>query len=100
MVITPCIPRCIKKQQGRLNTRLSFRSAQASKVAQFSVGGNNAAILAARHALYCQARQRNPRRWSGLTRNWTPVGAVTLNPEREAVVGAHSASVDKRPLAA
>lgn len=28
-------------QQGRSNTWLSFRSAQPSKVAQFSVGGNN-----------------------------------------------------------
>ena len=29
-------------------------------------------ILRQRHALYCQARERNPRRWSGNTRNWTP----------------------------
>ena len=39
--------------------------------------------LAHRHALYQEARQRMPERWSGTTRNWTPVGAVTLNPERE-----------------
>jgi len=62
--------------------------------------GDDKAILAARHALYCQARQRNPRRWSGATRNWTPVGAVTLNPERDAVVKTHSATVEKQPLAA
>jgi putative transposase len=24
-----------------------------------------------------------PERWSGTTRNWTPAGEVTLNPERE-----------------
>ena len=30
--------------------------------------GDDAAILAARHALYRQARERNPRRWSGDTR--------------------------------
>jgi len=43
-------------------------------------------ILAARHDLYLEARERNPARWSGTTRNWVPVGAVTLNPERDAVV--------------
>jgi putative transposase len=45
-------------------------------------------ILATRHALYQQAREANPRRWSGSTRNWTPIGAVTLNPERDSVVAA------------
>lgn len=25
-------------------------------------------------------------RWSGNTRDWSPIGAVTLNPERDAVV--------------
>jgi transposase InsO family protein len=47
-------------------------------------------VLAARHALYQQARHANPRRWSGPTRNWTPIGAVTLNPERDSVVAASS----------
>ena len=48
--------------------------------------GRDQAILAARHALYCQARQRNPARWSGNTRDWSHVSVVTLNPERDAVV--------------
>ena len=48
--------------------------------------GTLCAILAARHDLYLQARQRNPARWSGDTRNWSPIGTVTLNPERDAVV--------------
>ena len=48
--------------------------------------GGDRPILAARHALYQQAREANPRRWSGPTRNWTPIGAVTLNPERDSVV--------------
>ena len=48
--------------------------------------GKDGSILAARHALYQQAREANPRRWSGPTRNWTPIGAVTLNPERDSVV--------------
>jgi len=34
-------------------------------------------------ALYQQARTRHPGRWSGETRNWEPIGAVMLNPERE-----------------
>lgn len=50
--------------------------------------GNDQRILAARHTLYLQARERNPARWSGATRNWAPVGPVTLNPERDAVVQA------------
>ena len=62
--------------------------------------GEDTAILAARHELYVQARERNPRRWSGATRNWTPIEVVTLNPERDAVVKAHSGSVNKQPLAA
>lgn len=47
------------------------------------------AILAARHQTYLQARERHPARWSGGTRDWTPIGAVTLNPERDAVVRDH-----------
>ncbi len=50
--------------------------------------GNDRALLAARHALYQQARQRNPGRWTRQTRNWTPVAAVTLNPERDSVIQA------------
>src|SRR5690606_27713601 len=50
--------------------------------------GEDRAVLQARHALYTQARERNPRRWSGQTRDWSPIGAVTLNPERDVVVSA------------
>jgi hypothetical protein len=50
--------------------------------------GEDGSVLAARHALYRQAREANPRRWSGPTRDWTPVGAVTLNPERDSIVAA------------
>jgi putative transposase len=52
--------------------------------------GEDQPVLAARHALYQQARAANPRRWSGCTRNWAPIGAVTLNPERDRVVAAVS----------
>jgi putative transposase len=50
--------------------------------------GQDGPVLAARHALYQQARQANPRRWSGRTRNWNPIGAVTPNPERDRAVAA------------
>ena len=45
--------------------------------------GKDHALLAKRHLVYQQARKRHPERWAGNTRNWTPVGDVTLNPERE-----------------
>jgi hypothetical protein len=60
----------------------------------------SAAILPERHELHCQARERNPRRWSGATRNWTPIEVVTLNPERESVVKTHSGSLDEQTMAA
>lgn len=48
--------------------------------------GEDVEILRDRHKLYLKAREANPRRWSRSTRDWMPVAAVTLNPEREAVV--------------
>jgi putative transposase len=62
--------------------------------------GDDHAILAARHALYTEARELNPARWSRNTRNWTPIGAVTLNPERDSVIKLHEAYTDRQPLAA
>jgi hypothetical protein len=50
--------------------------------------GQDRGLLSARQALYQAARASNPRRWSGLTRNWAPVGVVTLNPERDSIVRA------------
>ena len=61
--------------------------------------GEDHAILAARHALYLRARALKPTRWSGKTRNWEPVGAVTLNPERDCVIKAHLEKVIQ-PMAA
>jgi len=55
--------------------------------------GQDGPVLAARHAVYQDARQRNPQRWSGSTRNWTPAGAVTLNPERDIVVRAATSQI-------
>jgi transposase InsO family protein len=62
--------------------------------------GDDHAILAARHALYRNARALNPARWSGNTRNWSPVGAVTLNPERDSAVAAQVTEADTQSLAA
>ena len=46
--------------------------------------GREGALLQARHAVYQRARNRTPERWSGATRNWTPIPAVRLNPEHQA----------------
>ena len=62
--------------------------------------GKDHAILAARHALYLEARARNPARWSGPTRDWSPIGPITLNPERDSVVADHSKAELMQPLAA
>jgi putative transposase len=55
--------------------------------------GQDGPVLAARHAVYQDARQRNPQRWSGPTRNWKPVGAVTLNPERDIIIRAATSQI-------
>ena len=61
--------------------------------------GKDNAILAARHQVYLRARERNPARWSGNTRNWSPISAVTLNPERDVVVRDHLQAGNKPRLA-
>lgn len=43
--------------------------------------GDDVRVLARRHALYQKARAARPQRWSGATRNWSPVGSVVLNPQ-------------------
>lgn len=55
--------------------------------------GIDQSILARRHELYVQCKQRHPRRWARHTRNWTPIGAVTLNPERDSIVQATVSNV-------
>jgi transposase InsO family protein len=44
--------------------------------------GQESGLLAKRSALYESARSRNPNRWSGQTRNWSPAPAVHLGPVR------------------
>ena len=62
--------------------------------------GEDVAILAARDTLYKQAREKHPERWSRDTRNWNPVGPVTLNPERDSVVNDHAADIPIQQKAA
>lgn len=44
--------------------------------------GQDIALLAQRHVVYEAAKAKHPERWSGATRNWTPVSVVHLNPEK------------------
>ncbi len=62
--------------------------------------GSDVAILAARSELYEQARRQHPTRWSRGTRDWSPIAAVTLNPERDSVVDAELRNKDIQPKAA
>lgn len=43
--------------------------------------GRAVALLAARQLVYERARARRPDRWSGATRDWTPIPVVELNPD-------------------
>ena len=44
--------------------------------------GEDHGLLKQREAVYEAARQQNPERWSGSTRNWNPVIEVWLNPPK------------------
>jgi putative transposase len=46
--------------------------------------GQDVELLTRRHQLYERAQKQHPERWSGRTRNWTPIATVTLNPARQA----------------
>lgn len=56
--------------------------------------GRDVEILANRHRVYHQARQRHPERWTGKLRNWQPIESVLLNPGKEDRVG----SMDERKV--
>ena len=53
--------------------------------------GEDKAILSKRDQVYAQAKERNPSRWSGQTRNWTPIDTVALNPQRPSEASAKAA---------
>ncbi|MDQ7074872.1 MAG: hypothetical protein Q9O24_06900 [Gammaproteobacteria bacterium] len=40
-------------------------------------------ILEQRKAIYEAAKERNPTRWSGNIRDWSPISEVWLNPPKE-----------------
>jgi len=46
--------------------------------------GRDKEILEKRKAVYEAAKERNPERWSGKIRDWSPVTEVWLNPPKEA----------------
>jgi len=65
--------------------------------------GEDHGVLQARAVLYHAARQHHPHRWSGAVRDWTPIGPVTLNPERDTLAATCSSSdpvAQSKPLAA
>ena len=45
--------------------------------------GEERKILAHRSKVYAAAKAKHPERWSGKTRNWNPIGNVTLNPDKQ-----------------
>ena len=45
--------------------------------------GCDTELLAKRKKVYEAAKEMNPGRWSGKTRNWEPVTEVWLNPPKE-----------------
>jgi putative transposase len=51
--------------------------------------GRETAILAQRHHVYTKARTKHPARWSGATRDWTPITTVHLNPEHDHIAEKH-----------
>jgi putative transposase len=50
--------------------------------------GREHAVLARRREVYARARRKHPERWTGRTRDWTPIHDVTLNPDRAAKAAA------------
>ena len=46
--------------------------------------GLDAGLLRKRIDVYEAAKKKHPERWSGITRNWQPVGVVHLNPDQHA----------------
>ena len=45
--------------------------------------GQHVEILRARYEVYEEAKREKSNRWSGRTRNWTPLGDVVLNPSAD-----------------
>jgi hypothetical protein len=50
----------------------------------------NLPLPAARHDLHTRCRKLHPAHCSGKTRTWSPIGVVTLNPERDSIINTPS----------
>lgn len=53
--------------------------------------GREPALLAHRERVYAAAKARRPDRWTGSTRNWTPISTVSLNPSRSRTINTSEA---------
>jgi putative transposase len=49
-------------------------------------------ILVKRHQIYENAESKKPERWSGNTRNWSPITKVALSPTNNEKVNANKAA--------
>ena len=65
-------PSCLSVQRRTSSERPALRQPRPGNAMPAT------SVLATRHRLYTA-----PARWSRYTRNWTPIGVVTLNPERD-----------------
>lgn len=54
--------------------------------------GQEAEVLTKRKEVYEEAKRRNPSRWTGTTRNWSPIAHVSLNPATRSGEDAQRAS--------
>ena len=54
--------------------------------------GQEAQVLTKRKEVYEEAKRRNPSRWTGTTRNWSPIAKVSLNPVTRSGENAQRAS--------
>jgi hypothetical protein len=90
---TPTIQAVIRRQRRARRQHPLCQSAKRRT-------GDDHEILAARHVLYTRARELTPAPWPRNAQDWSPIGAVTLNPERDSVAKTQTAAFDKQPLAA
>ena len=57
--------------------------------------GEDREILNRRERIYQEAQKKDPERRSRNTRDWTPIGKVTLNPQKEVVTNAQNLREEK-----
>lgn len=57
--------------------------------------GEDVEILNKRKAIYLEAQMKNPNRWSGKTRDWSPIECVKLNSLKKEKVSAKTGQLNK-----